>query len=117
MSSDRRNPIDGEPLHPRICSRSGCTRRATFLAGVIIRNHETSAGRQVIFDLPLCAACATKTQVRDVVSDEGWEKIARGGATVGYDPRRELTRLFTCPIDDAPRFFSERYEADRGGRR
>lgn len=100
----------GELKRQRVCARSGCDRRAVYLAGLIVRTGESDRGMQTVLDIPTCPACAKRLRIVDVLTDAGWDRIVAGMAKLDLKPVRRLTRLFTCPIDEAPKVFRDRYE-------
>lgn len=107
-------PADAPPGPPprarRVCSIVDCERRGTHLAGILLRRGDEDRGRVAWLGLLLCPACRRRLQVRDVLTDAGWKKLEELGRATAFIPRRELCRIQTVELEQAPARFRDRYE-------
>lgn len=93
-----------------MCAIVGCERRATHLAGILLRRGDEDQGQIAYLDLIACPACRRRLQVRDVLTDAGWRKLEELGNARGFRPRRDLCRIQTVELERAPARFRDRYE-------
>lgn len=87
------------------CARMGCTSIAVFFPVVFVPGATNGLGppAELALDLPVCASCATKTRVEDVMDDQGFalfcESLRKRGLAT---PDRAAARLAFVPLSQSP---------------
>ena len=93
----------------KFCSMQNCEKVAEYAPTLVLRVHEAyknDTPLQVFFDLPICLEHKETLQVKDILTDEGWERIKGGIIVAGRAiPDRTRTEVKCVTLEEANEYW------------